>query len=92
MPIKRKTRRQGQRPTHKQLLARKRNRCPFHKDGVKTIDYKDTATLKKYISADGKIIPVRLTNISALMQRKLAVAIKRARYLSLLPYTDQHSL
>ena len=55
------------------------------------IDYKDTATLKNYITESCKIVPSRITGTSAKYQRQLAVAIKRARYLALLPYTDLHS-
>jgi small subunit ribosomal protein S18 len=54
------------------------------------IDYKDIVTLKNYITESGKIVPSRITGTSAKYQRQLARAIKRARYLSLLPYTDLH--
>ena len=54
------------------------------------IDYKDIATLKNYISENGKIVPSRITGTRAKYQRQLARAIKRARYLALLPYTDNH--
>jgi small subunit ribosomal protein S18 len=57
---------------------------------VKLIDYKDLATLKQYITETGKIVPSRITGTKAFYQRQLASAIKRARYLALLPYTDQH--
>ncbi|PPS64918.1 50S ribosomal protein L9 [Pantoea sp. BRM17] len=57
---------------------------------VKEIDYKDIATLKNYITESGKIVPSRITGTRAKYQRQLARAIKRARYLSLLPYTDRH--
>ncbi len=64
--------------------------CRFTADGVKQIDYKDLDTLKSYITETGKIVPSRITGTSAKYQRQLATAIKRARYLALLPYTDQH--
>ena len=54
------------------------------------IDYKDIEVLKQYISETGKIVPSRITGTKARYQRQLAKAIKRARYLSLLPYTDSH--
>lgn len=64
--------------------------CRFTADGVKQIDYKDMDTLKAYITETGKIVPSRITGTSAKYQRQLATAIKRARYIALLPYTDQH--
>ena len=66
---------------------RRRKFCRFKAEGVKEIDYKDIATLKNYITESGKIVPSRITGTSAKYQRQLARAIKRARYLSLLPYT-----
>lgn len=54
------------------------------------IDYKDLDTLRQFISETGKIVPSRITGTSARFQRQLAQEIKRARYLALLPYTDQH--
>jgi small subunit ribosomal protein S18 len=69
---------------------RRRKFCRFTAEGVTQIDYKDTATLKNYITESGKIVPSRITGTSAKYQRQLATAIKRARYLSLLPYTDLH--
>ena len=56
----------------------------------KSIDYKDLGTLKGYITETGKIVPSRITGTKSFYQRQLAVAIKRARFLALLPYTDQH--
>ena len=64
--------------------------CYFTAEGITEIDYKDIATLKRYISETGKIIPSRITGTKAKYQRQLAIAIKRARFLSLLPYCDQH--
>lgn len=63
----------------------------FATDGLGEIDYKDVNTLKNYITESGKIVPSRITGTSAKYQRQLARAIKRARYLALLPYTDLHS-
>lgn len=69
---------------------RRKKFCRFTADGVEEIDYKDLDMLKGYITETGKIVPSRVTGTNAKYQRQLAVAIKRARYLSLLPYTDQH--
>ena len=60
--------------------------CYFTKNNIEYIDYKDTELLKKFISPNGKIIPRRVTGTSAKYQRMLAVAIKRARQMALLPY------
>ncbi|MDE0421577.1 MAG: 30S ribosomal protein S18 [Gammaproteobacteria bacterium] len=64
--------------------------CRFTAEGIKEIDYKDLDLLRQYITETGKIVPSRITGTSAKYQRQLATAIKRARYLALLPYTDQH--
>ncbi|MBX6419902.1 MAG: 30S ribosomal protein S18 [Sinobacteraceae bacterium] len=69
---------------------RKKKSCKFTAEGAVGIDYKDLATLKQYISENGKIVPSRITGTRSRYQRQLAVAIKRARYLALLPYTDRH--
>lgn len=69
---------------------RRRKYCRFTAEGVKEIDYKDITTLKSYITETGKIVPSRITGTRAKYQRQLASAIKRARYLALLPYTDRH--
>jgi len=69
---------------------RRRKFCRFKAEGVQQIDYKDPATLKNYVTESGKIVPSRITGTSAKYQRQLATAIKRARYLALLPYTDLH--
>ncbi len=65
---------------------RRRKFCRFTAEGVVEIDYKDIATLKNYITESGKIVPSRITAVSAKKQRELARAIKRARFLGLLPY------
>ena len=69
---------------------RRRKFCRFTAEDVKEIDYKDLNTLKAYISETGKFVPSRITGTKARYQRQLATAIKRARYLALLPYTDSH--
>ncbi len=70
---------------------RRRRVCRFTAEGVKEIDYKDLNTLKQYITETGKIIPARMMGTKARYQRQLSRAIKRARYLALLPYTDQQA-
>jgi small subunit ribosomal protein S18 len=65
--------------------------CPFLKDGKCNIDYKDVDTLKRYVTEEGKIRPRRQTNVCSKCQRALAVAVKRARHLALLPYASQHA-
>ena len=57
---------------------------------IQEVDYKQVDLLKDFISENGKIIPARITGTKAFYQRQLAVAVKRARFLALLPYTDQH--
>ncbi|WP_019529780.1 30S ribosomal protein S18 [Dasania marina] len=69
---------------------RRRKFCRFTAEGVSKIDYKDLDTLKAYVSETGKIVPSRITGTKAKYQRQLATCIKRARFLALLPYTDQH--
>ena len=69
---------------------RRRKFCRFTAEGVKEIDYKDLEVLKQYVSETGKIVPSRITGTKEKYQRQLATAIKRARYLALLPYTDSH--
>ena len=69
---------------------RRRKFCRFTALGVTEIDYKDLETLKSYITETGKIIPSRNTGTKPRYQRQLATAVKRARYLALLPYSDQH--
>ena len=72
------------------LKKRQRKKvCYFTKNKVKYIDYKDVETLKKFIGVNGKISPRRLTGTSAKYQRQLAKAIKRARYMALLPFVGQ---
>ncbi|MEI7609227.1 MAG: 30S ribosomal protein S18 [Rhodospirillaceae bacterium] len=65
---------------------RRRKTCPFSGAGAPAIDYKDVKLLSRFISERGKIVPSRITAVSAKKQRELARAIKRARFLALLPY------
>jgi small subunit ribosomal protein S18 len=69
---------------------RRRKFCRFTAEGITEIDYKDINMLKQYVGESGKIVPSRITGTKAHYQRQLSRAIKRARYLSLLPYTDNH--
>lgn len=69
---------------------RRRKFCRFTAEGVKEIDYKDLETLKGYVTETGKIVPSRITGTKARYQRQLSSAIKRARFLALLPYSDSH--
>ncbi len=71
-------------------LFRRRKFCRFTAEGIKQVDYKDIGILKDFINENGKIIPARITGTKARYQRQLSVAIKRARYLALMPYTDIH--
>jgi small subunit ribosomal protein S18 len=71
----------GRRP-----FFRRRKVCPFSGAGAPKIDYKDVKLLQRYISERGKIVPSRITAVSQKKQRELAQAIKRARFLALLPY------
>ena len=69
---------------------RRKKFCRFTADGIKSIDYKDLMILKGNITENGKIVPSRITGTNARYQRQLATAIKRARFLALLPYCDSH--
>jgi small subunit ribosomal protein S18 len=71
----------ARRPFH-----RRRKSCPFSGQGAPKIDHKDVRLLSRFLSERGKIVPARITSVSAKKQRELAVAIKRARFLALLPY------
>jgi small subunit ribosomal protein S18 len=71
-------------------LFRRKKFCRFTADGTKEIDYKDIGILKEFINENGKIIPARITGTKARYQRQLGIAIQRARFLALLPYTDLH--
>jgi small subunit ribosomal protein S18 len=69
---------------------RKKRYCRFTAEGVKEIDYKDIEILREFISETGKIVPSRITGTKAKYQRQLTTAIKRARFLALLPFCDSH--
>ncbi|NNE20970.1 MAG: 30S ribosomal protein S18 [Rhizobiales bacterium] len=71
----------GRRP-----FFRRRKSCPFSGEGAPKIDYKDVKLLQRYVSERGKIVPSRITAVSAKKQRELARAIKRARFMAFLPY------
>jgi small subunit ribosomal protein S18 len=75
---------------HMARFFRRRKFCRFTAEGIEQIDYKDLGILKSYITETGKIVPSRITGTKSHYQRQLAIAVKRARYLALLPYTDQH--
>ena len=69
---------------------RRKRYCRFSAEGAAEIDYKDLDMLKEYVTETGKIVPSRITGTSAKYQRQLSTAVKRARYIALLPYTDAH--
>src|SRR5436190_6830096 len=71
-------------------LFKRKKFCRFTAEGVKEIDYKDIEILKDFIQENGKIMPARITGTKARYQRQLSTAIKRARFLALVPYTDLH--
>ena len=71
---------------------RRRKFCKFTAEGITEIDYKDLGTLRQYLSENGKIVPSRITGTKAKYQRQLQTAIKRARFLALIPYTDKHNV
>lgn len=66
--------------------SKRRKRCPFTAAGIREIDYKDINTLGKFITERGKILPRRITGVSAFHQKRLTLAIKRARHMALLPF------
>ena len=78
--------RRGAASNNNKHYFRRQKTCPFSEQGAPAIDYKDVRTLQKDISERGKMIPSRITAVSTKKQRELAVAIKRARFLGLLPY------
>jgi small subunit ribosomal protein S18 len=77
--------------TQQNPLFKRRKFCRFSAANVAQIDYKDVDTLRDFIQENGKIIPARLTGTKAHYQRQLDTAIKRARFLALLPFTDIHN-
>ena len=80
----------GRRGDKQNALFKRKKFCRFTAEGVKEIDYKDIDVLKDFIQENGKIMPARITGTKAHYQRQLSTAIKRARFLALLPYTDLH--
>jgi small subunit ribosomal protein S18 len=84
MPMKRSSQDYSLEPKSK-----KRKSCPFVSGGYKTIDYKDTETLKRFITERGKILPRRITGVSARFQKHLTQAIKRSRHMALLPFVAE---
>ena len=71
-------------------MYKRRRYCRFSAEGIKEVDYKDVDLLKNFITENGKLIPARITGTKAIYQRQLNIAVKRARFLALLPYTDKH--
>ena len=71
-------------------FARRRKYCKFTEEKIEHIDYKDVELLKAYVMESGRIVPSRITGTKARFQRQLSLAIKRARFLALLPFCDVH--
>jgi small subunit ribosomal protein S18 len=86
----RPTTKKPSRPSNRGGMFKRRKFCKFTAEGIKEVDYKDTEILKDFIAENGKIIPCRITGTKTRYQRQLSTAIKRARFLALIPYTDQH--
>lgn len=76
-------------PEGLELRGRRRKRCPFTASGIKDIDYKDVDTLNQFITERGKILPRRITGVSAHYQKLLVAAVKRARHVALLPFVAE---
>lgn len=76
-------------PDYQDMRSKKRKRCPFTAAGIEDIDYKDIDTLSQFITERGKILPRRITGVSAHHQKKLTAAIKRARHVALLPFVAE---
>ena len=85
---KRKSQKKSSRESSR--FFRRRRYCRFTAEGVKEIDYMDVGVLKNYLTETGKIVPSRISGTNSRYQRQLATAIKRARYLALIPYSDSH--
>jgi small subunit ribosomal protein S18 len=77
------------RPAPEGIFVKKRKSCPFTAAGMKHIDYKDINTIAQFVTERGKIIPRRITGVSAHYQRQLSKAIKRARHMALLPFVAE---
>ena len=71
-------------------MYKRRRYCRFSAEGIKQVDYKDVSLLKDFITENGKIIPARITGTKSRYQRQLTTAVKKARFLALLPFTDKH--
>ena len=71
-------------------MYKRRRYCRFSAEGIKEVDYKDVDLLKDFITENGKLIPARITGTKSKYQRQLGTAVKRARFLALLPYTYKH--
>jgi len=82
---------QDRRPRRRPYRFRRRKKCAFCVDKIDTIDYKDVDLLRQYVTNRGKIRPRRKTGVCARHQRRLALAIKRARHLALLPFTADYA-
>ena len=80
----------GDNTGRRRFLFRRRKYCKFCENKAQWIDYKDIEILKDFINENGRIIPARITGTKARYQRQLSIAVKRARFLALLPYTDLH--
>lgn len=78
-------------PTKSKPFFRRKKTCPFTGPNAPEIDWKDVKTLGRFISERGKMVPSRITNVSHKKQRELATAIKRARYMAMLPYVSHDS-
>jgi small subunit ribosomal protein S18 len=83
---------QGRRPRtfNRSAAFRPKPKCPLLSAGITEVDYKDVHFLRRYVNEEWKIYPGRMNHLSAKMQRRIKTAIKRARYLSLMPYTGSH--
>lgn len=77
-------------PSHPKKGHLKTKDCRFTKAGIEYIDYKDTETLLKFINDQGKILPRRVTGTSAKHQRQLSTAVKRARFMAMIPYVSEN--
>lgn len=77
--------------TRNNRMRRPKKTCPITEAGIRFVDYKDERFLARFITDNGKILPSRLSGVDARHQRQLAKAIKKARYLALLPYTRGHT-
>ncbi len=71
-------------------LFKRRKFCRFTAEKIAEVDYKDLNILKEFVSENGKLIPARITGTKTRFQRQLSTAVKRARFLALMPYTDLH--